>query len=154
MSDPSLTFSQAVLSAKRSDMSKTTPIERIRDGRAVAESLAGGGERRLPIPPMRPLTGADIQAATVPSAASAIRNARPTAPEDMIKARPVSHVKTLRQTLGLTQEEFAARYRIPLGTLRDWEQGRTEPDQPARAYIKIIARDPDWVLRALASTPQ
>jgi putative transcriptional regulator len=32
----------------------------------------------------------------------------------------------------LTQEEFAARYHIPLGILRDWEQGRTEPDQPAR----------------------
>ena len=60
-------------------------------------------------------------------------------------------VKTLRRALGLTQEEFAARYCIPLGTLRDWEQGRTQPDQPARAYIKIIAIDPDWVSRALAS---
>jgi transcriptional regulator with XRE-family HTH domain len=44
--------------------------------------------------------------------------------------------------LGLTQQEFADRYRIPIGTLRDWEQGRTEPDQAARAYLNVIARDP------------
>ena len=51
--------------------------------------------------------------------------------------------------LGLTQEEFAARYRIPLGTLRDWEQGRSEPDQPARAYLTVIASDPEGVRQAL-----
>jgi putative transcriptional regulator len=74
-------------------------------------------------------------------------------PEEMAKAQRVPRVKTLRRALGLTQEEFAARYHIPLGTLRDWEQGRTEPDQPARAYINVIARDPDWVSRALACGP-
>ena len=52
-------------------------------------------------------------------------------------------VKTLRRALGLTQPEFAARYQIPLGRLRDWEQGRTEPDQPARAYLRVIAREPE-----------
>ena len=64
-------------------------------------------------------------------------------------ARRVPRVKTLRRALGLTQEEFARRYHIPLGTLRDWEQGRTEPDQPARAYLKAIAGDPEAVRRAL-----
>jgi putative transcriptional regulator len=54
--------------------------------------------------------------------------------------------------LGFTQEEFAVRYQIPLGTLRDWEQGRTEPDQPARAYLKVIARDPERVHRMLTAT--
>ena len=58
--------------------------------------------------------------------------------------------KIIRRALGLTQEEFAARYHIPLGTLRDWEQGRCEPDQPARAYLTVIARDPEGVKRALA----
>ena len=43
--------------------------------------------------------------------------------------------KTIRRALELTQEEFAARYHIPLGTLRDWEQGRAQPDQPARVYL-------------------
>jgi putative transcriptional regulator len=38
---------------------------------------------------------------------------------------------------------------IPLGTLRDWEQGRCEPDQPAKAYLTVIARDPEGVDRAL-----
>jgi len=51
--------------------------------------------------------------------------------------------------LELTQEEFAARYHIPLGTLRDWEQGRAEPDQPTRAYLTLIARDPAGVSRTL-----
>jgi len=49
----------------------------------------------------------------------------------------------------LSQEEFAERYHIPLGTLRDWEQGRAEPDQPTRAYLTVIARDPDHVNRTL-----
>ncbi len=51
--------------------------------------------------------------------------------------------------LALTQEEFAARFKIPLGTLRDWEQGRSEPDQPAKAYLTVIAHDPRGVERAL-----
>jgi putative transcriptional regulator len=70
---------------------------------------------------------------------------------EMTKARRVPRIKTLRRALGLTQEEFAARYRIPLGTLRDREQGRSEPDQPARAYLTVIAHDPDGVQRALQS---
>ena len=53
--------------------------------------------------------------------------------------------KIIRRALELTQEEFAIRYRIPLGTLRDWEQGRAEPDQPTKAYLMLIARDPDHV---------
>jgi hypothetical protein len=44
--------------------------------------------------------------------------------------------------LALTPEEFAERYHVPLGTLRDWEQGRSEPDQAAKAYLNVIARDP------------
>jgi putative transcriptional regulator len=55
----------------------------------------------------------------------------------------------LRRALGLTREEFAARYQIPLGTLRDWEQGRTESDQPARTYLKVIAGDPEGISNIL-----
>ncbi len=62
--------------------------------------------------------------------------------------RPVPLAKRLRWKLGLSQEEFAVRYRIPLGTLRDWEQGRSEPDAPARAYLTVIARDPAGTARA------
>jgi putative transcriptional regulator len=53
-----------------------------------------------------------------------------------------------------TQEAFAARYQIPLGTLRDWEQARAEPDQPARAYLRTIAGDPEGVERALRSSAE
>jgi putative transcriptional regulator len=58
-------------------------------------------------------------------------------------------VKIIRRALDLTQEEFAERYHIPLGTLRDWDQGRSEPDQPTRAYLTLIARDPEHVNRVL-----
>jgi len=58
-------------------------------------------------------------------------------------------VKTLRRALGLTQEEFAALYHIPLRTLRDWEQGRSQPDQAARSFLTIIARAPKEVAELL-----
>lgn len=67
----------------------------------------------------------------------------------MGRKRRVPRAKTPRRALGLTQEEFSARFQIPIGTLLDWEQGRTEPDQPARAYLKVIAVDAEAVLRAV-----
>jgi len=85
----------------------------------------------------------------VTAAAMADPDARPMTPKQLRTARRVPRTKTLRRALGLTQEEFAARYHIPLGTLRDWEQGRCEPDQPARAYLTVIAHDPEGVKRAL-----
>ena len=63
--------------------------------------------------------------------------------------RRVPRSKTMRRALGLTQEDFAARFHIPLGTLRDWEQGRAEPDQTARAYLRAIAGDAEAVQHAL-----
>jgi putative transcriptional regulator len=62
--------------------------------------------------------------------------------------------KIIRRALRLTQEEFASRYRIPLGTLRDWEQGRSVPDQTARAYLTVIAADPEIVQRLLQVAPR
>jgi putative transcriptional regulator len=59
------------------------------------------------------------------------------------------NVKRLRERLGLTQEAFAATYRIPIGTLRDWEQRRKNPDATARAYITVIARNPEAVAELL-----
>ena len=71
--------------------------------------------------------------------------------EQLSKMRRVPRSKTMRRALGLTQEEFSERYRIPLGTLRDWEQGRSEPDAPARALLRVIAENPEMVRQALAS---
>jgi putative transcriptional regulator len=63
----------------------------------------------------------------------------------------VSLAKRIRWRLRLSQAEFAKTFRIPLGTLRDWEQHRREPDQAARAYLEVIAREPEAVRRALGS---
>lgn len=70
-------------------------------------------------------------------------------PSDMRGFTKIVNVKKLREGLGLTQEEFAAAYRIPLGTLRDWEQRRKFPDAPARAYLLVIRRDPEAVAAML-----
>jgi len=90
----------------------------------------------------------------VHAAALADPDAQPLTDADLARMKRVPRIKTLRRALRLTQEEFAARYHIPLGTLRDWEQGRCEPDQPARANLTVIARDPERVMRALEHAPK
>ncbi|MGO9096767.1 MAG: helix-turn-helix domain-containing protein [Bryobacteraceae bacterium] len=82
-------------------------------------------------------------------AARADRDAQPLTETDLRRMRRTPRSRVIRRALDLTQEEFAARYHIPLGTLRDWEQGRAEPDQPTRAYLALIAHDPEYVNRAL-----
>jgi len=67
--------------------------------------------------------------------------------------RQTPRLKIIRRALGLTQGEFAARFQIPLGTLRDWEQGAKQPDQAARSYLKALAGDPAAVQRALQAAP-
>jgi putative transcriptional regulator len=95
------------------------------------------------------MTDAEIHAAALRDP-----DAQPLTPERLARMRPTPRLKIIRRALGLTQEEFAARYQIPLGTLRDWEQGTKEPDQAARAYLKAISGDPAAVLRALeAASP-
>lgn len=104
-----------------------------------------GTEEVITLAPLPPIPEEDIEAA-----ARSDRDNPPLTPEMQAQLRPVPRVKTLRRALGLTQEEFAARYHIPLGTLRDWEQGRSQPDQPARAFLTVIARAPKEVADLLA----
>lgn len=59
-------------------------------------------------------------------------------------------VAELRRTLGLTQNEFAAKFCISLGTLRHWERGDRKPHGPALALLHVVAKEPKAVLRALA----
>ena len=77
-------------------------------------------------------------------------DAQPLTAADMNRMKRTPQAKVIRRALALTQEEFAGRFLIPLGTLRDWEQGRSEPDRPARAYLRVIASDPAGVIRALS----
>ena len=84
------------------------------------------------------------------AAAMADCDAKPIQPEDLIRMPRVPQVRIIRRALKLSQEEFAERYHIPLGTLRDWEQDRKQPDAAAKAYLRVIAREPEIVWNALS----
>jgi putative transcriptional regulator len=90
-----------------------------------------------------------MTAEAIVQAARADRDAQPLTEADLKRMKRTPQAKIIRRALELTQEDFAVRYHIPLGTLRDWEQGRAEPDQPTRAYLTLIARDPGHVDRTL-----
>ena len=60
-------------------------------------------------------------------------------------------VKAIRRSLHMSQDEFSTVYRIPLATLKNWEQGRRQPDAPAAAYLRAIQRRPKEVMEALSS---
>ena len=89
----------------------------------------------------------------IEATARADGDAQPLTPGDLKRMRRTPQAKIIRRALALTQEEFAVRYHIPLGTLRDCEQGRAEPDQATQAYLKVIAREPERVGRLLNPRP-
>jgi putative transcriptional regulator len=59
--------------------------------------------------------------------------------------------QVIRKRLNMTQQQFADALRIPVATLRNWEQGRNAIDPAARSLLMLVAHDPDGVLTALAS---
>ena len=59
-------------------------------------------------------------------------------------------VKAIRKRLGLTQAAFAQRYGFD-SSIRNWEQGRHQPEEPARLLLLVIDKEPEGVHRALAS---
>ena len=66
-------------------------------------------------------------------------------------APPEVDVAAIRGRLRLSQAKFAARFGLSAATVRDWEQGRRRPDRIARALLMVIDREPEAVVRALAS---
>ncbi len=58
-------------------------------------------------------------------------------------------VRAIRMKLGLTQHKFAALLCVSLGTLRNWEQGRTAPEGAAIALLRVTEAKPEAVLEAL-----
>jgi putative transcriptional regulator len=76
------------------------------------------------------------------AAALADPDAQPLTEEDFKRMKRTPRVKIIRRALGLSQEQFAEQFHIPLGTLRDWEQGRKDPDTAARAYLRVIGHNP------------
>ena len=77
----------------------------------------------------------------------------PLSEEELAGMRRVPEVRRVRRKLGMTQEEFAESYGLSLATVRDWEQGRTEPDQASKTLLKLIARIPEQVEAALTEKP-
>ena len=74
----------------------------------------------------------------------------PDAASPLTEAEGIAiHVQLVRRRIGLSQPKFAERFHIPLGTLRDWEQARREPDAAALAYLRVIERNPKAVIEAL-----
>jgi putative transcriptional regulator len=65
---------------------------------------------------------------------------------------PAIDVRGPRRKLGLSQSEFAGKFGFPPATLKNWEQGRTRPDGPARVLLAVIARHPEAVEDALRKT--
>ncbi|MBV8732242.1 MAG: helix-turn-helix domain-containing protein [Acidobacteriia bacterium] len=62
---------------------------------------------------------------------------------------PTIDVRVLRRKLGLSQSAFAAKFGFQPATIKNWEQGRTRPDGPARVLLAVIAHHPEAVEDAL-----
>lgn len=58
-------------------------------------------------------------------------------------------VKSLRERIGLTQAEFSRMIGVSIKTLQNWEQGRREPEGPAKALLRVVEKDPQAVMSAL-----
>jgi putative transcriptional regulator len=98
---------------------------------------------------------AAMKEAEVVARARSDRDARPVARGHLRDFQRVTltagEVRAIRRRSGLSQAAFADAYGLNLRTLQDWEQGRAQPDGPARAYLLVIDREPRAVARALAA---
>ncbi|OFV88558.1 MAG: transcriptional regulator [Acidobacteria bacterium RBG_16_68_9] len=81
--------------------------------------------------------------------AGAIRRGR-LKPGRVTEFRP-DDVRAIRLKLAKSQEEFAMMIGVSVATLQNWEQGRRRPEGPARALLRVAARNPRAVAKALAS---
>src|SRR5436190_15467796 len=128
-------------------MSKKDTIVRAvkRNGKLYRE-MPDGTEVEMPIPPSQQMTEEEVHAAALRDPDNPPRSSY--AP-GRLKSRP--RVFIIRRALKLTLKEFAEKFQIPIGTVRDWEQGRVEPDQAAKAYLKVIAHNPESVVAALGT---
>jgi len=73
----------------------------------------------------------------------------PLSEEDLDEMRPALDPRAIREQLSLSQSEFAARFGIPLGTVKDWDQGRRRLDASSQALLRVIQYAPETVENAL-----
>ena len=127
----------------------TIGVRRFTDGTTVralpdgsTEPLAGGTDW----PRVLAMTEEEIEAN-----AAADPDNPPLSPDELARLRPAIGPREVRLRLRLTQEEFAARFGVPLALLRDRERGTRRPDGAARTLLRVIDRNPEAVVRALVS---
>lgn len=70
--------------------------------------------------------------------------------EAMDRGQRARLIRKTRTDLGLSQAEFAIRFHVPVGTLRDWEQARATAPDFAVSYVRVIGLYPDMVAKAVA----
>jgi putative transcriptional regulator len=87
----------------------------------------------------------------IESLTEALAHARGEKTAVRVRTVEVPNVQAIRRNLHMSQEKFAVTYRIPLSTLKNWEQGRRHPDAPAAAFLQVIARRPKETSEALAA---
>ncbi|AGY32509.1 helix-turn-helix domain-containing protein [Rhodobacter sphaeroides] len=71
--------------------------------------------------------------------------------EAMDRGQRARLIRKVRSGLGLSQADFAERFRVPVGTLRDWEQARATAPDFAVAYVRVIQAAPELVMKTLAA---
>jgi putative transcriptional regulator len=86
----------------------------------------------------------DVDTAPIFTAEEILAAGRRISPDE------IEDVRTLRTRLGLSQEAFAARYGFSVDAIRQYESRRRRPTGPVRTLLRVIAREPDAVTRALA----
>ena len=65
-----------------------------------------------------------------------------------------ANIRAIRERLGLSQAQFSLLIGISVSTLQNWEQGRREPEGPARALLRVADRNPEALLKALTDEPK
>ena len=70
------------------------------------------------------------------------------APSRVYEIKP-PEIKSVRENLNVSQNEFALMIGVSVRTLQNWEQGRRQPEGPAKALLRIAAKNPSAVLEAL-----
>ena len=78
-------------------------------------------------------------------------DAQPLTPEQLARARRVVDVALIRERFGLTQEQFARRFGLPLELVRDWEDRKRAPDSAAVVLLRVIWAEPETVRRVIAA---
>jgi len=81
--------------------------------------------------------------AQVEAAAESDPDNGPLADAQLRRMQIAREIRRVRERTGLSQPQFAARYRIGLGRLRDFEQARSEPDLVVQVFYRLISEDPE-----------